>query len=431
VRLPSDGLAPLEARLWGSFLGRCVRRFIAMAGIDRCIVLSSQAFTALIPLLILVSTLAPVGDEDVVSRTVIRRFGLTGDSADAVTQLFDIPAGATTSGVSFFSGFLLLFSGISFTRRFQTMYRSAWKQNSTAVRNNLFAALGLVTLLAELLVLYGLQSLVRGLSLGWLVSLPLSAITGLVVWTSIPYLLLNRAVHWRRLLFTGGLAAVCMSFYGLATTIYMPRMVEKYTSEFGLFGITIAIIGWLLAVSGVLVVSAAVGAELDASQDRWVLWLKTRLRLEDPGLERPAPVAVEHPTGLTPHDLVLLVRMLENSVVISAGVWVATALVPGIEVTGKFFTYLWVSLLLGLVNAVLGPLLRVIAFPLNVMTMGSVALLVNAVLLATTAGLSVHLSIDGFSTAVLAALVISLVTTLIELAIRPIREPSDESSPVG
>ena len=57
--VPTRGVSELIERLQGSFLGRCLSRFVRMAGLDRCIVLSSQAFTALIPLLILMSTLAP------------------------------------------------------------------------------------------------------------------------------------------------------------------------------------------------------------------------------------------------------------------------------------------------------------------------------------------------------------------------------------
>ena len=82
--------------------------FIALQGIDRAVVLASQAFTALIPLLLLVSALAPAGDRDVVSDGIIRRFRLTGDAADAVRQLFAHPGGSAT-GV--FSVFLLVFSG--------------------------------------------------------------------------------------------------------------------------------------------------------------------------------------------------------------------------------------------------------------------------------------------------------------------------------
>ena len=98
--VPVDDLVALSRRVAESFAGRCVRRFLAMSGIDRCIVLSSQAFTALIPLLILVSTLAPVGQEDVIARSVITKFGLTGDTADAVHQLFKTPEGPRAVSVS-------------------------------------------------------------------------------------------------------------------------------------------------------------------------------------------------------------------------------------------------------------------------------------------------------------------------------------------
>ena len=60
-KVPSQDIQALYQRLEESFLGRCTRRFLMMSGLDRCIVLASQAFTALIPLLVLVSSIAPVG----------------------------------------------------------------------------------------------------------------------------------------------------------------------------------------------------------------------------------------------------------------------------------------------------------------------------------------------------------------------------------
>jgi len=274
--------------MWGSFVGRCVRRFVTMEGIDRCLVLSSQAFTALIPLLILVSTLAPPGRPDVVARSIIRKFGLSGGSADAVDQLFHIPGEATT-GVSVASAVLLVYSGVSFTRRLQKMYLAAWRQDKAGVRGGLFAALGLLALILEVLVVYGITSFVRHLPVGWLLTLPLSAVVGLVLWTSIPYLLLNRQVHWRRLLVAGGLSSTAMAVYGTATSFYMPGLVDRYTSDFGLFGVTIAIIGWLLAAAGIVVASAAIGAEFDESVEPWALRLKVRYRLGDAAVPHVAP----------------------------------------------------------------------------------------------------------------------------------------------
>jgi len=62
-----------------------------MEGVDRCIVISAQTFTALIPLFIVVASAAPAGQEDAVSQAIIDRFALTGESAAAVEQLFTTP----------------------------------------------------------------------------------------------------------------------------------------------------------------------------------------------------------------------------------------------------------------------------------------------------------------------------------------------------
>jgi membrane protein len=286
MNLDSDALTAVGRRLWGSFVGRCVHRFLRMEGIDRALVLSSQAFTALIPLLIIVSTVAPPGRPDVVAERLIEKFGLTGESAAAVEQLFKIPE--TASGaISFGSAILLIYSGVSFTRRLQKMYRSAWEMEKAGLRGNMFAALGLVVLLVEFLLLYGIMSLIGDLTAGWVLGLVLSAIAGVVPWTSVPYLLLDRRVHWRRLLVAGGLAALAMAILGTATTVYMSALMERYVNDFGLFGITIAIIGWLLAAAGILVASTAIGAEFDISQAPWTMWIKRRYRLtqpEPPGL---------------------------------------------------------------------------------------------------------------------------------------------------
>ncbi|HWM73950.1 MAG TPA: YhjD/YihY/BrkB family envelope integrity protein [Nocardioides sp.] len=418
TKLPAHDAQALYQRLGESFLGRCTRRFIMMSGLDRCIVLSSQAFTALIPLLVLVSSIAPADQEDVLSDSLIRKFNLSGESADAVEQLFQTPPGAAGT-LSAFSALLLLYSGISFTRRLQKMYRAAWGQRKAGVRGGLFAALGLFVLIAEVMIVYGIHGLVRQLRLDWLWALPITAITGVFLWTSIPYLLLNRQVHWRRLVVAGATASVASALLGVATTVYMPPLVADYTEEYGLFGITIAIVGWLLVAAGIVVASTVFGAEFDASEGRWIRRLKERFGLRDPA--QPVDVAPDgYSGGLTAGDVLAIVRVLINWLIMTAAVWVATVVVPGLHVSGGFLTFLAISLLLGLVNAVLGPVLQYAAMPLSVVTLGSFALIVNGVLLAVTAGLSERFEIDGLGGAVLGAMVITIVTTVLELVLRPI-----------
>ncbi len=74
-----------------------------------------------------------------------------------------------------------------------------------------------------------------------------------------------------------------------------------------------------------------------------------------------------------------------------------------------------------MVNLILGPLFHIISFPLIILTLGLFLLVVNAALLAITAGLSSHLDIDGFWSAVLGGLLIAVFSWLAEL-IFPLRK---------
>jgi membrane protein len=422
----SDDVTALSQRVRDSFIGRSILRFVLMEGFDRSIVLSAQIFTALIPLFIIVASLAPAGEEDVISEGIIKRFALSGASADAVEQLFSTPASATSS-VTVFSALLLIYSGVAFTRRLQRMYRAAWGREQAGIRSALFATLGLATLILEFVVAYGIREFTTLFPFEWLWAIPISLVTGLVLWTSIPYLLLERQLHWRRLLVAGATAAMGMTIFAIGTPIYMPDVMTRATNEFGLFGVTITLIGWLLAASFILVAATAIGAEFDSSNVPWLVRLKIRFGLVDPAAEAPVTISTER-LGLTRDDLAALTRVLVNWLIMIAAVWIATAVVPGIVVNGGLGTYLAISLLFGLVNAVLGPVLYWLAGSQSWLRLGGSALVVNGILFAATAGLSPNLDIGGLGGAVLGALVVAVVSTLLELVFRPIPEGSSNST---
>ena len=270
------------ARARESFPGRCVEIFVELRGLDRAMVLASQAFTALIPLMILVGAVLPAGDSSV-SDAVIRRFGLDGQAADAVAAVFARPE---TGSVGVFSLLLLIISGVSLTRRMQLMYVQAWRLPPLrGVRGSFNAAMGLTVLLVELALLYLVRTLVRGVPFEWAIQVPLSALAGIVLWTTIPWLLMDRRLRWRRLLPGGVLMAVMAGIYGVVTTIYMPPLMTSYSLRFGLFGVTIALVGWLLAVCLILVSATIVAAELDRSPEPWAVRLR---ELADPAADMRA-----------------------------------------------------------------------------------------------------------------------------------------------
>ncbi len=254
------------------FPTRCVRRFFAVQGFDRAMVIASQAFTALIPLVILTSAILPTDNHGSIADAIVRKFALTGDSANAVQTVF-APSAEASIGV--LSLVLLLMSGISLSRRIQRMYLEAWEMpRAPGVRASLYAAVALGALMLELLLLSFIRSLLREIPFDWAAGLTGSLFSSVVVWTSIPWLLLNRRVAWQRLLPAGVLAGGLSTLWGYATTVYMPRLMASYSERYGLFGVTVALVGWLLCISFIIVASTAVAAEFDRAPEAWA----TRLR---------------------------------------------------------------------------------------------------------------------------------------------------------
>jgi putative membrane protein len=112
------------------------------------------------------------------------------------------------------------------------------------------------------------------------------------------------------------------------------------------------------------------------------------------------------------------VKFLLKVVILAAAFYVLTyfEVIPGLEVLpnpdgplGEFGTYLWIGLLFGVINAVVGPILRLLSLPFVILTLGLFLLLINAALLALTAAITDRLSIDGFVPAVLGGLVLAVV----------------------
>lgn len=263
------------------FPRRCLRCFFAVQGFDRAMVIASQAFTALIPLVILTSAMLPTENHASFADAIVRKFALTGDSATAVQTVF-APSGEASIGV--LSVLLLLLSGVSLSRRLQRMYLEAWQlPRAPGVRASLYAAVALGALILELGLLSFIRTLLRQIPYDWAAGLTGSLVTSVVVWTSIPWLLLNRRVAWQRLLPAGLLAGGLSTLWGYATTVYMPRLMASYSDRYGLFGVTIALVGWLLCISFIIVGATAVAAEFDRAPEAWALrlrypWTESQLR---------------------------------------------------------------------------------------------------------------------------------------------------------
>lgn len=116
----------------------------------------------------------------------------------------------------------------------------------------------------------------------------------------------------------------------------------------------------------------------------------------------------------------LLIRWALLGVAFAITAW----LLDGMDISGGFWSYVWVSAIFGIVNAIVGTFLRIITFPLTVLTLGLFAVIVNAILLSITDWLTDRLTIDEFFwTAIWAAIIMAIVSMVLDLMLSAVTRP--------
>ena len=117
-----------------------------------------------------------------------------------------------------------------------------------------------------------------------------------------------------------------------------------------------------------------------------------------------------------------LLRVVVNALALAAATW----LLSGITVTGdnagqQLVTLLLVGVVFGVVNAIVRPIVTILSIPFIILTLGLLMFVINALMLLLTSWLSgqlgLHFHVDGFWTAVLGSIIISVTTWLIELVV--------------
>ncbi len=98
-------------------------------------------------------------------------------------------------------------------------------------------------------------------------------------------------------------------------------------------------------------------------------------------------------------------------VITGLGLWAAETIVPGIRIDG-WGNLVVAALLLGIVNAVIRPIILILTLPLTVLTLGLFILVVNGISVALVAWLMPGFSLSGLGAAILASMVVGLTSWL-------------------
>jgi putative membrane protein len=120
-----------------------------------------------------------------------------------------------------------------------------------------------------------------------------------------------------------------------------------------------------------------------------------------------------------------LVRLVASAAGLGVAAWILGGISVGSESdswTRRTLTLLGVALVFGVVNAVVKPVVKLLTLPLFLLTLGLITLVINALLLQLTAWISdqvgLHFTVSGFGTALVGAIIVSLVSFGVALSMR-------------
>lgn len=104
----------------------------------------------------------------------------------------------------------------------------------------------------------------------------------------------------------------------------------------------------------------------------------------------------------------MILRWIANAI----GLVVVAAVLPGIELHGAVAVII-AALVLGVVNAIIRPILLLISLPLNIVTLGLFTFVVNALMLELTASVVPGFQVHGFLTAIVASLLLAIISSIV------------------
>jgi membrane protein len=243
---------------------RIARELLAVDVRDRIFGMTGQAFLSLIPVTIIVSTFLSESDGESLANVVNNRLGLTGSTADTVLLLFSKPEPSpTTATASGLSLVLLLLSFNSYTRTIRRSMERPWGLPRVGWRGQLTGALGVFLLM---LMVTTLSVVATVWHTDTRQSIALEATVRTVVagvfWLGIGRLLTHRRVPSRHLWPGAVVGGIGTSAIALWTVTVLPGIFERDAARYGVIGVALALVTWLLAISGLAVVVGVVGGQI-------------------------------------------------------------------------------------------------------------------------------------------------------------------------
>jgi membrane protein len=261
-------IEPVRDRAQHTLVWNVWERMLEAEFIDRSVALASKAFVSFFPLIIVVAAFAPDDVRAAIFGSVTRRLGVEGDALATAKEAF-ASADQVRRATGVLGLVLTFFFASSFTTALQRLYLRAWRRPpAKKVGSYTRGPAWLAAILVYMAVMGGLRDwLGNGPGIALFIAFAVVAIPALWLWTA--WFMLEGHVRWRVLIPTGVITGVAITAYGISATAWMSNLVTKNETQFGFFGVALALVSWFSGAAICIMVGACAGPVL-AEDSGWI-----------------------------------------------------------------------------------------------------------------------------------------------------------------
>ncbi|KRC62522.1 hypothetical protein ASE14_01425 [Agromyces sp. Root81] len=258
AQLPVNRLARAGVRsAGGRFVMRALRDIRELELFDRAMTLAAQAFTSILPVLIVAGSLRGSLNPEANS-LVANNLGLDDRTADLVQQSMPQQVeGVTLTQV--IAALLLIVAATSFARALERCFLRIWKTPKASIRFAWRWVAGIVAIVIGLLVVVATRNIVRGTDAISVLEFILEAAIWSALWWIASWVVVNRSISLRALLPGSVLAGLGFAVATVVGRAYLPGALAASAEQFGVLGLAFSYIGWLFVLMSVLLVAVTIG----------------------------------------------------------------------------------------------------------------------------------------------------------------------------
>ena len=253
-----------RARAWaeGTILWQVWERMLEIEFVDRSVALAGKAFVSFFPLVIVVAAFMPPGVRSSIFTTMTHQLGIGGASLATAKEAFssadDVRRATGALGLV-----LTLFFATSFTTAMQRIYLRAWRRDPGGKLSEYTRGPAWLIAVVAYMAVLGAARGTAGDSAGFAVVFAVVVLaTSMGLWWFTAWFLLLGQVRPRVLIPTGAITGLAMACYTAAASIWMPAVVTRNETQFGFFGVALALVTWFSGAATCILVGACAGPVL-------------------------------------------------------------------------------------------------------------------------------------------------------------------------